>query len=160
MYIIRLGMILNGLIFFFKNNVNGTRDPPPFMANVIKNVHLFFGNTSLRRIYFKNVEERVWESFGVSLFQEMCPTCRTTSTNGKTLSKDCIFPLSHIDPFNFANSLTVNYILFQQPQQQVEIKQCQKYNGPERWVLLPTIWFQAMTCRRTVSENHIFISQV
>ena len=35
--------------------------------------------------------ERVWESFGVSLFQEMCPTCRTTSTNGKTLSKDCIF---------------------------------------------------------------------
>ena len=101
-------------------------------------VRLVFENTFLRQIYFKNVVERVLESFGVSLFQEMCPTCRTTSTNGKTLSKDCIFPpLSHIDPFNFKNSLPANYIIFQQLQPQVEIKQCQKCNGLESWVLLP-----------------------
>ena len=101
-------------------------------------VSLVFENTFLRQIYFKNVAERVLESFGVSLFQEMCPTCRTTSTNGKTLSKDCIFPpLSHIDPFNFKNSLPANYIIFQQLQPQVEIKQCQKCNRPESWVLFP-----------------------
>ena len=37
------GLILNGFYKknIFEKNVNGTRDPPPFMANAIKTFHIF-----------------------------------------------------------------------------------------------------------------------
>ena len=44
-------VILDGfkLQKFEKKNLNGTRDPPPFMANAIQNSPYFFGQTSLRK---------------------------------------------------------------------------------------------------------------